>query len=69
MGSASIQKHQDATCHETIVELEKGSHMYESMCTPELESCWRDLVVELSRRWAGLCEEAVLDVIGVDWCF
>ena len=27
------------------------------------------LVVELSRRWAGLCEEGVLIVFGVNWCF
>lgn len=29
----------------------------------------RDLVVELSRRWEGLCEEAVLIVFGVNCCF
>jgi hypothetical protein len=42
MGSASIQRHrEDDTCHVTIVGLEKGIHLYESMCTPKLKSCWR----------------------------
>jgi hypothetical protein len=43
MGSASIQKHrEDATCHVTVVGLEKGIHLYESICTPKLESRWRE---------------------------
>ena len=46
----------------------------ESVCTSLCaHRKWRavggDLVVELSRQWEGLCEEAVLIVFGVNRCF
>lgn len=46
----------------------------ESICTSlRAHLKWRavggGLVVELSRRWEGLCEEAVLIVFGVNCCF
>jgi hypothetical protein len=64
MGSASIQKHrEDATCHVTIVGLEKGSHSYESMCTPKLKSCWRGFCSRAFKAMGGAVRRGGVDCV------
>jgi hypothetical protein len=64
MGSASIQKHrEDATCHVTIVGLEKGSHSYEYMCTPKVKSCWRGSCRRTCKAMGGAVRRGGVDCV------